>query len=98
MALRMVLDLEHGSPGPGRGRMHPLIDENMVRNILETGNAASGLPPRVEVLEKHGLPYDREAENVVISGCQVMYLLPQVIASLARVLERGGMSFTFLSR
>ncbi|MBC7254297.1 MAG: hypothetical protein H5T72_10070 [Actinobacteria bacterium] len=78
--------------------MHPLIDENMVRNILETGNAAAGLPPRVEVLEKHGLPYDREAENVVISGCQVMYLLPQVIASLAWVLERGGMSFTFLSR
>jgi hypothetical protein len=52
----------------------------------------------VEVLEKHGLPYDREAENVVISGCQVMYLLPQVIASLARVLEKGGMSYTFLSR
>lgn len=78
--------------------MHPLIDENMVQNILETGNTAAGLPPRVEVLERHGLPYDRKAENVVISGCQVMYLIPQVIASLARVLEKGGMSFTFLSK
>jgi hypothetical protein len=78
--------------------MHDLIDGNMVETIRSSGNTAAGLPPRIEVLEKHGLPYDREAENVIVSGCQILYLLPQVLASLARVLDRGGFSYTFLSR
>ncbi|MEW6555641.1 MAG: (Fe-S)-binding protein [Actinomycetota bacterium] len=78
--------------------MYPLIDEGMVATIRETGNTAAGLPPRSEVLEKHGLPCDREAENVIISGCQIIYLLPHILSSLSRVLERGGFSFTFLSR
>ncbi len=78
--------------------MSGLIDERMVETIRETGNAAAGLPPRAEVLEKHGLPYDREAENVIVTGCQVLHLLPHVLASLARVLDRGGFSYTFLSR
>ncbi len=78
--------------------MNPLIDEGMVESIRDSGNAATGLPPRVEVLEKNGLPYDREAENVIVTGCQVLYLLPRVLSSLARVLERGGFSYTFLSR
>ncbi len=74
------------------------IDERMVETIRETGNAAPGLPDRAEVLEKHGLAYDREAENVIITGCQVLHLLPRVLSSLARVLDRGGLSYTFLSR
>lgn len=78
--------------------MHPLINEDMVENIRDTGNAAAGLPQRGEILEKHGLPYDREAENVIVTGCQILYLLPEVLSSLARVLERGGFSHTFLSR
>lgn len=78
--------------------MHPLIDEGMVETIRETGNTAAGLPPRIEILERHGLPYDREAENVIVSGCQILYLLPKVLSSLAHVLETGGFSFTFLSR
>ena len=78
--------------------MHPLINEDMVENIRNTGNAAADLPPRVEILEKHGLPYDREAENVIVTGCQILYLLPQVLSSLARVLQRGDSSYTFLSR
>lgn len=78
--------------------MHPLIDGDMVRSIRETGNAVAGLPPRAELLDRYGLPYDRRAESVIISGCQIVYLLPQVLSSLARVLERGGLSYTFLSR
>ncbi|WP_287154730.1 (Fe-S)-binding protein [Candidatus Solincola tengchongensis] len=78
--------------------MHPLIDGDMVRSIRETGSAVPGLPPRSEILDRHGLPYDRRAENVVITGCQILYLLPQVLVSLAKVLERGGFSYTFLSR
>ncbi len=84
--------------GREEASVHPLIDEDMVRNILETGNAPAGLPSRVDVLERHGLPYDRRAENVVISGCQIVYLLPKVLSALTRILERGGMSYTFLSR
>ncbi len=78
--------------------MHPLIDEGMVETIRNTGNAAAGLPPRVEILERHGLPYDREAENVIVTGCQVLYLLPHVISSLTRVLDAGDFSYTFLSQ
>jgi len=78
--------------------MHPLIDANMVETIRTSGNTAAPLPPRVEVLEKHGLPYDREAENVIVSGCQILYLLPEVLSSLARVLASGDFSYTFLSR
>ncbi|RJP28285.1 MAG: hypothetical protein C4536_12705 [Actinobacteria bacterium] len=78
--------------------MHPLIDKSMVETIRNTGNAAAGLPPRVETLEKHGLPYDREAENVVVSGCQILYLLPHMLSSLSRVLASGGLSHSFLSR
>jgi hypothetical protein len=78
--------------------MNALIDEGMVDTIRSTGNAAAGLPPRAEVLEKHGLPCDREAENVIVSGCQILYLLPKVLSSLSRVLEAGGFSHTFLSR
>lgn len=78
--------------------MHPLIDENMVETIRTSGNTAAGLPARIEVLEQHGLPYDREADNVIVSGCQVLYLLPQVLSSLARVLEHGDFSYTFLSK
>ena len=78
--------------------MHELIDQKTVETIRETGNAAPGMPPRTEVLEKHGLVYDREAENVIVTGCQVLHLLPGAISSLARVLDRGGLSYTFLSR
>lgn len=78
--------------------MNPLIDEGMVETIRTTGNTAAGLPPRVEVLEKHGLPYDRAAENVIVTGCQILYLLPHMLSSLARVLERSGFSYTFLSQ
>lgn len=78
--------------------MHPLIDEGMVDTIRETGNAAAGLPPRVEVLERYGLPCDREAENVVVTGCQILHLLPHMLSSLARVLDAEGYSYTFLSR
>lgn len=78
--------------------MNPLIDEKMLEAIRTTGNTAPGLPPRVEVLDKHGLPYDRQAENVIVSGCQILYLLPHMLSSLARVLDRGGLSYTFLSR
>jgi hypothetical protein len=78
--------------------MDALIDERMVETIRETGNAMPGMPPREKVLEKHGLAYDREAENVIVTGCQILHLLPGVLSTLARVLERGGVSYTFLSR
>jgi hypothetical protein len=78
--------------------MHALIDSNMVETIRETGNTSDNLPDRVEVMEAHHLPYDREAENVIITGCQILGGMPQAFKKLTRVLDRGGMTYTFLSR
>lgn len=78
--------------------MHSLIDSNMVETIRATGNTSDTLPDRVKVMEAHELPYDREAENVIITGCQILGVMPQVLQKLTRVLDRGGMTYTFLSK
>ena len=78
--------------------MHPLINEQMVEYIRSTGHARDAQPDRVEIMDSLGLPYDRPAENIVIMGCQNLRFMPSVIQTLARILERGGMNFTFLSR
>ncbi|MFW5957817.1 MAG: heterodisulfide reductase-related iron-sulfur binding cluster [Desulfosalsimonas sp.] len=78
--------------------MHKLIDESIVENIRSTGKTSSNLPDRVPVLEEHDLPYDRPAENVVISGCQVLPALPHLLGSLARIFNKKGLSYTFLSK
>jgi hypothetical protein len=56
------------------------------------------LPERKTVLEQKGLPYDRQAENVIVSGCQILSFLPHVLSSLARIYDRTGFSYTFLSK
>lgn len=53
---------------------------------------------RVDILDAYNLPYDHMAENVIISGCQVPYTMPVVLQELTRILEQGGISFTFLSK
>jgi len=78
--------------------MHPLINEQMVEHIRTTGHALEDQPDRVAVMESLGLPYDRPAENVIIMGCQNLRIMPAVIGKFARILERGGMDFTFLSK
>lgn len=78
--------------------MHSLINETMVNCIRETGNPAEGLPDRVETMKTLGLPCDRRAENVVIMGCQNLGTVPGSIEAFARVLDKGGMDYTFLSR
>lgn len=78
--------------------MHSLIDENIVETIRSTGNATENLPDRIEVMEAHSLPYDRRAENVIITGCQILGSMPGVIKKLTRVLDRGNLSYTFLSK
>jgi len=77
--------------------MHPLIDTQMVDAIRKTGKTDVNLPDRIPILEKYDLPYDRPADNVIITGCQVLSSLPQVLACLARLLDRRGLSYTFLS-
>ena len=78
--------------------MHSLIDERAVARIRSTGNGLEGLPDRKTVLEEKGLPYDRQAENVILSGCQILSFLPHVLSSLARIYDRKGFSYTFLSK
>lgn len=69
-----------------------------METIRSTGNAYEPMPDRVAVIEKHRLPYDRKAENVIVSGCQLLAALPHILRSLANIYERGGLSYTFLSR
>ncbi len=57
--------------------MHSLIDENIVETIRSTGNATENLPERIEVMQSHSLPYDRKAENVIITGCQILGSMPK---------------------
>ena len=78
--------------------MNPLIDPAMVRCIRETGNTSENLPDRLETLEKHGFAFDRPAENVVVTGCQILPGLPHVIEAMTRIFDRAGFSYTFLSR
>ncbi len=78
--------------------MHSLIDANTVETIRSTGNASDNLPNRIEVLETYGLPYDRKAENTVITGCMILGQMPQVFREFAGILDQGGISYTFLSK
>ncbi|MGC9325985.1 MAG: heterodisulfide reductase-related iron-sulfur binding cluster [Desulfomonilia bacterium] len=78
--------------------MHPLIDEHVVKAIRSTGNMNETLTNRVDILEAYNLPYDRSADNVIISGCQIPYSIPAVLQKFSRILDNGGISFTFLSQ
>ncbi len=78
--------------------MNPLIDPQMVETIRETGNTNENLPNRIEILETHNLPYDQAAEKVIITGCQILGSMPQVLKKLTQILDRDGVSYTFLSK
>ncbi len=78
--------------------MNPLIDQNMVDRIRRTGNTLDDLPDRLSFLQQLGLPFDKEADNVIISGCIVLSTLPHVLRSLCRILDKGAFSYTFLSK
>jgi hypothetical protein len=78
--------------------MSSLIDVQMVERIRLSGNALENEPDRVETMKSLQLPHDRPAENVIIMGCQNLRAMPGVIQKFARVLDRGGMNYTFLSR
>ena len=78
--------------------MHPLIDQEMLASIYESGQIDSKLFNRLTLLQEYDLPYDREAENVIISGCMVPAGLPHMLQSLTRILEGKGFSYTFLSK
>lgn len=67
--------------------MHPLIDKKIVDTIRDTGKTSEQLPDRTDILEKNNLPYNREAENVIISGCQILSMLPHVLSSLSRLFD-----------
>ncbi len=78
--------------------MHSLIDPSMVDTIRTTGKAIHNLPDRIPILEAHNLPFDRPAENVVISGCQILPNMPHLLDPLARIFNKKGLSYTFLSK
>ncbi len=78
--------------------MHSLIDINTVETIRTTGNTNDNLPDRTEILKTHSLPFDQPAENVIITGCQIIGLMPQVLKKFAGILDQAGITYTFLSK
>ena len=78
--------------------IHPLIDRDTLDTIRRTGKTSDRLPDRIPLLERHSLPYDRKADSAVITGCQILASIPGTLAALSRLLDRGGISHTFLSR
>jgi len=78
--------------------VHKLIDKNMVDTIRTTGKTNAQLPDRIDILKEYGLPYDRQAQNAIISGCQILAALPHVLKSLTALFERKNFSYTFLSQ
>ena len=70
----------------------------MLQAIEDTGNTSRDLPDRTAIFEQHQLPVDRPSDNIVVTGCQIPGAFPHVLAALSRILDRGGVSHTFLSR
>jgi Fe-S oxidoreductase len=77
---------------------NPLIDQNMLETIRRTGKTSEQFPDRIPLLEQHSLPYDQQADNAVITGCQILASIPGSLAAFSRLLDRGGVSHTFLSK
>lgn len=77
--------------------MHKLIDETAVECIRATGKSNPELADRIPILEAHRLPYDRAAENVLVSGCQILPTMPNLLDPLARLFTQKGLSYTMLS-
>ena len=69
-----------------------------VETIRKTGNTYDNLPDRTEVLKAHGLPFDQRAENVIITGCQILGAMPQILKKFTGILGQAGISHTFLSK
>jgi hypothetical protein len=70
----------------------------MVETIRALGHTFENLPDRIETMKAMNLPFDRPAENLVIMGCQNLKVVPNAVESFARILERGGVDYTFLSK
>lgn len=78
--------------------MHSLIDSSTIETIRKTGNTSDDLPDRIKVMEAHDLPYDQQAENVIITGCQILGAIPQILKTFTSILDKGGINYTFLSK
>jgi hypothetical protein len=92
------MNLERNLLPERRKTMHSLISAETVETIRSTGNTSKNLPDRIEVLTSYQLPYDRKADNVVVTGCQILGFLPRTLKNLARIMDRGNISYTFLSK
>jgi len=77
--------------------MNSIIDQDSVNNINRTGCYSTEYPDRKSVLDKYDLPYDRLADNVIVTGCEALPRIPNILVTLARFFDRRGFSYTFLS-
>ena len=70
----------------------------MVDNIRTEGSSIGKRNDRIKILYKYNLKYDQKAENIIITGCVVISMLPKVIKSLANIFAKKGLSYSFLSK
>jgi len=78
--------------------MHSLINVNTVETIRKTGNTDDNLPDRTGILKAQDLPFDQPAENIIITGCQILGAMPQILKKFSGILGQAGVTHTFLSK
>ena len=78
--------------------MSKLINKGMLNNIRTEGCSIGNGSDRIKILEKYNLPYDQKAENIIITGCVIISVLPKVIKSLTNIFDKKGLSYSFLSK
>lgn len=78
--------------------MNNLIDQKMVEKIRTEGCSIGNETDRIKILEKNNLPYDKKAENIIITGCAVFPLIPHIFKALVKIFDKKGLSYSFLSK
>ena len=79
--------------------MVDLINKKMLEDIRNTGCfTKNGEKKRIDLLDKYELPYDKKADNVVVTGCLNAFSLMFYVKHYANILDHYGVSYTCLSK
>src|SRR3990172_3997861 len=70
--------------------------QEKIERIDEQGISKTGIYIREKILNNIGVPLDRRADVVVITGCNAL-LRPLILVQLADILTKLKVNFTFLS-
>ncbi|HPK53995.1 MAG TPA: (Fe-S)-binding protein [Smithellaceae bacterium] len=75
-----------------------MINEKLVRNIEEHGTFRSNWQSKEAILRDIGFSFGKKADYAIIMGCVQPEMMPDVIKSLKKLLDRLGISYTLLAK